>query len=101
MEGWITIGVQRASVLYPNSCYNEPCYIEVQVYCLLDVYFWHWGDTTIYTPSVTCNVPKAFKRINTVLGSEKLLFVGPDQHLITVNSSVWSFLYLDSPIGNQ
>ena len=33
MEGWVKIGVQRASVLYPNSCYNEPCYIEVQVYC--------------------------------------------------------------------
>ena len=32
MEGWGKIGVQRASVLYPNSCYNEPCYIEVQVY---------------------------------------------------------------------
>ena len=32
MEGWIKIGVQSASVLYPNSCYNEPCYIEVQVY---------------------------------------------------------------------
>ena len=32
MEGWVKIGVQRASVLYPNSCYNEPCYIEVQVY---------------------------------------------------------------------
>ena len=32
MEGWAKIGVQRASVLYPNSCYNEPCYIEVQVY---------------------------------------------------------------------
>ena len=35
MEGWIKIGVQRASVLYPNSCYNEVCYIEVQVYCEL------------------------------------------------------------------
>ena len=32
MEGWGKIGVQRASVLYPNSCYNEPYYIEVQVY---------------------------------------------------------------------
>ena len=32
MEGWIKIGVQRASVLYPNSCYNEQCVIEVQVY---------------------------------------------------------------------
>ena len=32
MEGWGKIGVQRVSVLYPNSCYNEPCYIEVQVY---------------------------------------------------------------------
>ena len=32
MEGWVKIGVQRASVLYPNSCYNESCYIEVQVY---------------------------------------------------------------------
>ena len=32
MEGWVKIGVQRASVLYPNSCYNEACYIEVQVY---------------------------------------------------------------------
>ena len=32
MEGWVKIGVQRASVLYPNACYNEPCYIEVQVY---------------------------------------------------------------------
>ena len=32
MEGWVKIGVQRASVLNPNSCYNEPCYIEVQVY---------------------------------------------------------------------
>ena len=32
MEGWGKIGVQRASVLYPNSCYNESCYIEVQVY---------------------------------------------------------------------
>ena len=32
MEGWVKIGVQRASVLYPNSCYNELCYIEVQVY---------------------------------------------------------------------
>ena len=32
MEGWGKIGVQRASVLYPNSYYNEPCYIEVQVY---------------------------------------------------------------------
>ena len=32
MEGWGKIGVQRASVLYQNSCYNEPCYIEVQVY---------------------------------------------------------------------
>ena len=32
MEGWVKIGVQRAYVLYPNSCYNEPCYIEVQVY---------------------------------------------------------------------
>ena len=35
MEGWGKIGVQRSSVLYPNSCYNEPCYIEVQVYVLL------------------------------------------------------------------
>ena len=32
MEGWGKIGVQSASVLYPNSCYNESCYIEVQVY---------------------------------------------------------------------
>ena len=32
MEGWEKIGVQSASVLYPNSCYNESCYIEVQVY---------------------------------------------------------------------
>ena len=32
MEGWGKIGVQSASVLYPNSCYNEPCYSEVQVY---------------------------------------------------------------------
>ena len=32
MEGWVKIGVQRGSVLYPNLCYNEPCYIEVQVY---------------------------------------------------------------------
>ena len=32
MEGWGKIGVQSASVLYPNSCYNELCYIEVQVY---------------------------------------------------------------------
>ena len=35
MEGWVKIGVQRASVLYPNSCYNELCYIEVQVYLSL------------------------------------------------------------------
>ena len=35
MVGWGKIGVQRASVLYPNSCYNEPCYIEVQVYLAL------------------------------------------------------------------
>ena len=34
MEGWGKIGVQSASVLYPNSCYNESCYIEVQVYLL-------------------------------------------------------------------
>ena len=34
MEGWGKIGVQRASVLYPDSCYNEPCYIEVQVYLI-------------------------------------------------------------------
>ena len=34
MEGWGKIGVQSASVLYPNSCYNESCYIEVQVYIL-------------------------------------------------------------------
>ena len=34
MEGWGKIGVQSASVLYPNSCYNESCYIEVQVYYL-------------------------------------------------------------------
>ena len=33
MEGWGKIGVQSASVLYPNSCYIESCYIEVQVYC--------------------------------------------------------------------
>ena len=32
MEGWGKIGVQSASVLYPNSCYNESCYNEVQVY---------------------------------------------------------------------
>ena len=32
MENWGKIGVQRASMLYLNSCYNEPCYIEVQVY---------------------------------------------------------------------
>ena len=32
MEGWGKIWVQSASVLYPNSCYNESCYIEVQVY---------------------------------------------------------------------
>ena len=32
MEGWGKNGVQSASVLYPNSCYNESCYIEVQVY---------------------------------------------------------------------
>ena len=32
MEGWEKIGVQSASVLYPNSCYNESCYIEVHVY---------------------------------------------------------------------
>ena len=32
MEGWGKIGVQSASVLYPNSCYIESCYIEVQVY---------------------------------------------------------------------
>ena len=32
MEGWEKIGAQSASVLYPNSCYNESCYIEVQVY---------------------------------------------------------------------
>ena len=32
MEGWGKIGVQSASVLYPNSCYNESCYIEVHVY---------------------------------------------------------------------
>ena len=38
MEGWVKIGVQRASVLYPNSCYNEPCYIEVQVYFFLKKY---------------------------------------------------------------
>ena len=34
MEGWGKIGVQSATVLYPNSCYNESCYIEVQVYLL-------------------------------------------------------------------
>ena len=41
MEGWGKIGVQRASMFYPNSCYNKPCYIEVQVYqniCLSSVY---------------------------------------------------------------
>ena len=27
-------GVQRATVLYLNLCYNEPCYDEVQVYVL-------------------------------------------------------------------
>ena len=32
MEGGGNIGVQSASVLYPNSCYIESCYIEVQVY---------------------------------------------------------------------
>ena len=32
MEGWGKIGVQSASVLYPNSCYNESYYNEVQVY---------------------------------------------------------------------
>ena len=37
MEGWGKIGVQRASVLYPNSCYNEPCYIEVQVYLVFKI----------------------------------------------------------------
>ena len=37
MEGWGKIGVQSASVLYPNSCYNEPCYIEVQVYLVFKV----------------------------------------------------------------
>ena len=26
------IGVKSTSVLHPNSCYNELCYIEVQVY---------------------------------------------------------------------
>ena len=31
MEDWVKIGVQHASVLYPNSCYNELCYIKVQV----------------------------------------------------------------------
>ena len=32
MEGWGKIGIQNATVLYPNLCYNESCYIEVQVY---------------------------------------------------------------------
>ena len=38
MEGWGKIGVQSASVLYPNSCYNELCYIEVQVYLKLTTF---------------------------------------------------------------
>ena len=38
MESWVKIGVQRASVLYPNSCYTEPCYIEVQVYFGLQLF---------------------------------------------------------------
>ena len=34
MEGWGKTGVQSASttLLHPNSCYKELCYIEVQVY---------------------------------------------------------------------
>ena len=32
MEGWEKTGVQSASVLYPDLCYKEPCYIEVQVF---------------------------------------------------------------------
>ena len=36
MEGWGKIGVQPASVLYPNSCYKEPCYIKAQVYICQD-----------------------------------------------------------------
>ena len=39
MEGWGKIGVQSASVLYPNSCYNESCYIEVQVYVFFCFFF--------------------------------------------------------------
>ena len=52
MEGWGKIGVQSASVLYPNSCYNESCYIEVQVYSLERVNFGtkncsHYSETLI------------------------------------------------------
>ena len=42
MEGWVKTGVQRASVLYPNSCYNESCYIEVQVYYVLALKVHHF-----------------------------------------------------------
>ena len=50
MEGWGKIGVQSASVLYPNSCYNESCYIEVQVYEAYKIY--NYDDLKVVTFSL-------------------------------------------------